>query len=168
MYLYLNKCQNFTKKYKYYRCLYLFKISLSPTNRMPPNKNTYPGTPYNSIFSSWKTGATSISLAEFPDTCCFRFITKLAHFNLILSSWYMRLSLQGKFIWVQFSHFKLISCFQHYPDRSVDCVLFIFLIKKKLICKRYIKKIVCSPLWEMKWSVVLTESNICFLVFISG
>lgn len=140
MYIYLNKLQNFTKKYKFYRCLYLYKISLSPIERMPPNKNTYPRTPYNSIFSSWKTRATNISLAEFPDACCFSFITKLAHFNLILSSWYMRLSLQGKFIWVQFSHFKLIGCFQHYPDWSVDCVLFIFLIKKKLICKRYIKE----------------------------
>lgn len=75
----------------------------------------------------------------------------------------MSFSLQGKFIRVQFSHLKLISCLPHYPDWSVDCVLFIFLITKKLICRGKIKG---DTLFSNVRDEVLTEKFVCFLLFI--
>lgn len=92
-----------------------------------------------------------------PSAWCFHFITTLAHFNLILSSWYMGVSWQAKFIWVQASHFELIGRFPHYPGWSVDCVLFIFLITKKLICKGKIKRdslfsmVRDGVFWSSRW-----------------
>lgn len=88
------------------------------------------------FFFLMKNWVLDFSLAEFPGAGYFSFITNLAHFNLIPSPWYMSLSLQDKFIWVQFSHLKLIGCLPHYPDWSVDCLLFIFLITKKINLQR--------------------------------
>lgn len=114
------------------------------------------------LMKNWVLG---FSLAEFPGAGYFSFITNLAHFNLILSPWYMSLSLQGKFIWVQFSPLKLIGCLPHYPDWSVDCLLFIFLITKKLICRGKIKG---DTMFSTVRDDVLTETCVCLLLFISG
>lgn len=117
------------------------------------------------IFVLRKIWVLAFSLAEFPGAVYFSFITNLANFYLILSPWYMSLSLQEKFIRVLFSHSKLIGCLPHYPDWSVDCLLFIFLITKKLICSGKIKG---DTLFSAVRDDVLTKTHVCLLLFISG